>query len=234
MLKNRSLTTLIFFFICRVLFSQNNVGIGTNTPDASSKLDIVATDKGLLVPRVTTAQRLAIVSPANGLLVYDTSLSCFYYYDSANTIWQSLCNLAGPPGATGPTGPSGIVNVLYTQTNSVTTTTSFSGIALTTSNTALCKSLIVSASSGQKVFLSVEGDYVSNVNAGLVLALFKNGTLLKAIRLGNTQGSVGGYANFSWMDPNPVVGNNTYELRMTTSSYTDACDDSSIYAIVLN
>ena len=52
--------------------SQNNVGIGTTTPDASSLVDMTATDKGMLVPRMTTAQRLAIVNPANALLVYDT------------------------------------------------------------------------------------------------------------------------------------------------------------------
>ena len=63
-------------------FSQN-VGIGTTTPHASAQLEIASTSKGLLVPRVTLAQRIAIVSPATGLLVYqsDVSDSSFYWYD---------------------------------------------------------------------------------------------------------------------------------------------------------
>ena len=109
-----------FSFLC-ILFSlsvsfivaQDNVGIGTNTPDASSKLDVTAIDKGLLVPRLTTAQRLSIVSPANGLLVFDITLDCFYFYSSITSTWISLCTagVTGPTGATGSvgaTGPTGI------------------------------------------------------------------------------------------------------------------------------
>ena len=50
-----------------------NVGIGTTTPDASAALDISSTGKGLLVPRLTLAQRTAIASPAAALLVYQTN-----------------------------------------------------------------------------------------------------------------------------------------------------------------
>ena len=54
------------------------VGIGSTTPDASAALDVVSTTKGLLVPRVTQAARLAMgvaassPDPATGLLVYQT------------------------------------------------------------------------------------------------------------------------------------------------------------------
>lgn len=106
---------LCFFFCFSVLFlnAQDNVGIGTNTPDPSSKLDVTAIDKGFLTPRVTTAQRLAITSPANGLLVFDTSLDCFYFYSTITSSWISLCTAGttGPTGATGSagaTGPTGI------------------------------------------------------------------------------------------------------------------------------
>jgi hypothetical protein len=54
---------------------------------------------------MTTAQRLAIVSPANSLLVYDTNFDCYYYYVTATTSWVSLCSSGS--GATGPTGPTG-------------------------------------------------------------------------------------------------------------------------------
>ncbi|HMU09489.1 MAG TPA: hypothetical protein PKC54_05740 [Ferruginibacter sp.] len=66
---------VIFFLLllpCHLLTAQN-VGIGTPTPHASAQLDITSTTKGLLIPRMTGAQRNAIVSPAVGLLVIQTN-----------------------------------------------------------------------------------------------------------------------------------------------------------------
>lgn len=87
--------------------AQDNVGVGTNTPAPSSKLDVTATDKGILIPRMTTVQRLAIANPANSLMVYDTDFDCYFYYISATTTWASLC--ASQMGATGSTGATGII-----------------------------------------------------------------------------------------------------------------------------
>ncbi|WP_255512709.1 hypothetical protein [Flavobacterium sp. GT3R68] len=63
------------------------VGIGTVTPDASAALDISSTTQGMLTPRITTAQRIAIASPANGLMVFDTDVKSFLYYDSSTSTW---------------------------------------------------------------------------------------------------------------------------------------------------
>jgi len=63
----------LLFPIAFLAFSYTalaQVGIGTITPDASSILDL--TSKGLLAPRMTSAQRTAIASPATALLVYQT------------------------------------------------------------------------------------------------------------------------------------------------------------------
>ena len=67
--------------------AQAQVGVGTTTPDAKSALDIRAIDKGLLIPRLTEAQRLTITSPPQGLMVYQTdgtasggSQTGFWYY----------------------------------------------------------------------------------------------------------------------------------------------------------
>ena len=82
-------TVLLFLF---VLFyginpqAQNNVGIGTNSPNPKALLDLSATDKGFMVPRLTTTQRLAI-APAGAvdqaLLVYDTDVQLFYFWNAA-------------------------------------------------------------------------------------------------------------------------------------------------------
>lgn len=65
--------------------SYSQVGIGTTTPDASSILEIQSTTSGLLIPRMTEVQRLAIGAPATGLLVYETDTTPgFWYYDGGS------------------------------------------------------------------------------------------------------------------------------------------------------
>lgn len=89
--------------------AQNNVGIGTNTPNPNAILDMQSTTQGVLVPRLTTAQRNAIAAPTEGLLIYDTDVNCFFFYESTAAVWQNLCagGGAGTPGPQGPAGPAG-------------------------------------------------------------------------------------------------------------------------------
>ena len=67
----RPLSLALLIFICTQTNAQ--VGIGTNNPLASAQLDITSTTKGFLPPRMTRAERDAIASPANGLIIYNTS-----------------------------------------------------------------------------------------------------------------------------------------------------------------
>ena len=77
-----------FTFLAAVVLTVTTyaqVGIGTTTPDASSALDITSTTKGLLIPRMTAAQRDAISSPATGLMIYQTDGTVgFYYYNGSS------------------------------------------------------------------------------------------------------------------------------------------------------
>ncbi len=62
--------------------------------DTSAMLDIASTEKGILIPRMTTAQRNAIVLPATGLMVYQTDgMVGFYYYNGAT--WQPVAGSGG-------------------------------------------------------------------------------------------------------------------------------------------
>lgn len=73
----------LFFLLCliQMVQAQQNIGIGTTTPDSSALLDISSTNKGVLIPRMTYAQRIAIPQPAEGLCVYQTdSISGIYNY----------------------------------------------------------------------------------------------------------------------------------------------------------
>ena len=81
--------TCVLLLTPLLLKAQNkNVGIGTNTPDPSAVLDITSNDKGVLIPRMSAAQRMAIAVPAPGLLVYDTDSFCLFYYNKF--VWTSL------------------------------------------------------------------------------------------------------------------------------------------------
>ena len=73
------LTITLVFFISFSIYSQ--VGIGTDTPNSSAILEISSLNKGLLIPRMTEAQRKAISNPPVGLLVYQTNGQAFYYKD---------------------------------------------------------------------------------------------------------------------------------------------------------
>lgn len=65
------------------------VGIGTTSPAASAILDINSTAKGLLIPRMTDAQKKVIGQPDTGTVVYQTDLlKGFYYYDGSR--WQHI------------------------------------------------------------------------------------------------------------------------------------------------
>lgn len=66
---------------------------GTTIADSKSLLDIQSTTKGILLPRMTSAQRTAILTPPAGLMVYDTDLGTEVQYDGA--AWRSLANLDG-------------------------------------------------------------------------------------------------------------------------------------------
>ncbi|MEI7471721.1 MAG: fibrobacter succinogenes major paralogous domain-containing protein [Chitinophagaceae bacterium] len=65
-----------------------NVGIGTNNPAASAQLEISSTTRGVLLPKMTTAQKNAISNPIEGLEVYDLTLHQKSYYNG--TVWVSL------------------------------------------------------------------------------------------------------------------------------------------------
>ena len=85
--------------------AQNNVGVGTTTPNASAVLDVSSSTQGLLAPRLSQAQRDAIVAPATGLLVYQlNNTPGFYVYNGA--AWTAVGG-SGATGATGPQGPAG-------------------------------------------------------------------------------------------------------------------------------
>jgi Collagen triple helix repeat (20 copies) len=107
---------LTFFFLlflpAMIIFGQNNVGIGTSSPDRSAILELNATDKGFLVPRLPDTTAIT-VPYTDGLVFYNTTKKCLFLFRSGAG-WLDLCNSVnvitggtGPTGATGVQGPDG-------------------------------------------------------------------------------------------------------------------------------
>ena len=79
--------------------TSQSVGIGTSTPNSSAILDVQSTNKGVLFPSLTQAQRNAIVNPAIGLLIFQTDATLgFYFYNGSS--WVSISNSGTPNNST--------------------------------------------------------------------------------------------------------------------------------------
>jgi hypothetical protein len=68
--------------------ATGQLGIGATAPAASAKVEITSTTQGVLFPRMTTVQKLAIGTPAAGLQVYDSTLNQMSYYNG--TTWVNF------------------------------------------------------------------------------------------------------------------------------------------------
>jgi len=96
---------LVILIFTMHLFSQNNVGIGTTTPDTSAVLDVAATDMGLLLPRVallSVNDAVTITAPAHSLLVYNLGTGGLspagFYYNAGTTVAPVWTNISGSGG----------------------------------------------------------------------------------------------------------------------------------------
>lgn len=104
-----SVSLMLLLYFASLTYAQNtfpssgSVGIGTTSPNAAAILDVTSTTQGVLIPRMTSTQRNAIVSPPTGLLIFQTNSSAglYFYNGSAWTAVskganKSLSNLTGP------------------------------------------------------------------------------------------------------------------------------------------
>jgi hypothetical protein len=73
MKKNYPYLLLAAFLLSSLPDYGQNIGIGTSTPDASAQVDISSSSRGLLIPRMDSNAVKAIINPAPGLMVYDSS-----------------------------------------------------------------------------------------------------------------------------------------------------------------
>jgi hypothetical protein len=114
-MKIRYCSLIVCLFAGLLTHAQVAFNTTGASPDNSAMLDVTSTAKGLLVPHMTTAARIAIASPATGLLVYDNNLSLFYYYNG--TAWAPIAPLTNGWSINGNAGSVSGTNFLGTTDN---------------------------------------------------------------------------------------------------------------------
>ncbi|MFH2143558.1 MAG: hypothetical protein ABIJ97_14120 [Bacteroidota bacterium] len=141
------------------------------TANSSAMLDVKSLTKGLLVPRLTTAQRTAIVTPATGLLVFDTTINGFYFYNGS--AWINLSS-----------GSSGGMFWSYTSPN-IYMTTGTNKLGLGTSSPIhklhlLENVVVIDGTDGN--FIDIQN---TNTNYGVMSGIrFMNGTTANTFKGG--------------------------------------------------
>src|SRR5215471_557256 len=103
MIKRVAFSAIVNLILLTNVDSQSiAINADGSLPNASAMLDIKSNSKGILIPRTSSSSRVAIVSPAKGLMIYDTTTSSFWFYNgsswnqasTANSTW----NLSGNAG----------------------------------------------------------------------------------------------------------------------------------------
>ncbi len=91
------LLLLGFLLSYQNVFGQVKVGNNAASIDPSAILELEATNKGLLIPRLTSFQRDAISNPAAGLIIYNTETRCFNFFVGPD--WFESCGIKTLPPA---------------------------------------------------------------------------------------------------------------------------------------
>lgn len=168
---------------------------------ASSIFDVSSTDKGVLLPRMSEAQRLAIANPAEGLLVYQNTGDRGFYVFS-NGSWQALTASAGPtPDVDLPQSSVAYSNNFYTTTGSWGTIPGMSvNVTVPAGKTAMAQVL---------ADIGVATNATGNNNHSCTdLAIIRDGALLPEAGYKRVTAGTGANSSHNNFYKNPVITGN--------------------------
>lgn len=177
---------------------NGNMGIGTESPNNNAILELSATNKGFLPPRLTTAQRDAIPAASRpaGLMVYNTNTNCMDFWNSST--WVSTCAVTAPP--------AGIITAITcaSATNN--------GTIVTGSNNSVSSSIpYTGGNGGSHGGQTVASTGVTGLTAILAAGSFANGAGSLNYIITGTPSSIG-TANFAI-----IIGGQTCTLSRTVT-----------------
>ena len=202
------------FCVAFIVFTINlsaQTGIGTTTPHASAKLEVSATNKGFLPPRVallSTTDVATITTPATGLVVYNTNsagstpntvVPGYYYWDG--TKWNGLVDQGALQSFSGY-APN------YAQSNASSVTRN------TTGDIVVSQSI---TTSGRPIQIIATGDANPQAaGAWVQLQLYRDGTAIgKKLQVESSAVNENVPYCINFID-NPAAGTYTYSVKLAS------------------
>lgn len=173
----------VLLLIATTGFAQ--VGIGTSTPSSSAILQLESTTQAFVPPRMTDAQMLAIASPLNGSMVYNTTFNAMFVRTSGG--WKSFFETSNAAVVLNKTFASG--NTIISTANNT-----YYNFPLTSSDALTIDASIFSVPSSGKIKVNEAGVYmvtasfsVTNMPSGTkkyIIGLYQNGNLVGYVSRG--------------------------------------------------
>ncbi len=202
---------IVLFIVFGFKLVNAQTGIGTATPHVSAKLDVYATNKGFLPPRVallSTTDVATITTPAQGLVVYNTNsagsspnavVPGYYYWDGAK--WNGLVDQGALQSFSGY-----VPNYAQSNASSVTRNT--------TGDIVVSQSI---TTSGRPIQIIATGDANPQAaGAWVQLQLFRDGTAIgKKLQVESSASNENVPYCLNFID-NPAAGTYTYSVRLTS------------------
>ncbi len=222
-MKKIFFSTLFLFFYTQVIAQTVVVtdDAAYTSGQASSVLDVKSITKGFLTPRMTQAQRLAITSPTDGLLVYQTDLSKgFYNYNATTALWVPLSASAGTQwslsGNTGTAYPTNFLGSIDKIPLSIKTN-NIERIRVDTSGSIGIGSSNFDATNRDKVL--IDAGTTLSTNAVTVIGRINN---FFQLNIKNTSPGTGASTDLIATADNGTQSNNYVDLGINSSGYNTA------------
>jgi hypothetical protein len=219
----RTLIILLLISSLSIVRAQVAINTDNSAPDPSAMLDVKSTTKGLLAPRMTLAQRNAIVSPATGLVVFQTNSSPGLYINSGTPAAPSWNLVGGTSGqwlnngsniyynlgfvGIGTNAPDATLSVASTSLVGISTTGSFQ-IGQSDTYNLVCDNNEVQArnnGTGSTLYLQYWGGDISACASGGTANFF---------------GPVGVLSNLNVSGRIGVKTTPSYDLHLNSSDYS--------------
>ncbi|MCX6276496.1 MAG: hypothetical protein NT004_00185 [Bacteroidetes bacterium] len=181
-MKKRLLLFVAMFIVAVQLMAQVGINADNSAPDGSAMLDVKSVNRGFLPPRMTTEQMNSIVTPLEGLLVYNTSVNSLYWFNG--TTWKRFNEFSytetdpifGVHPASGITSGN-IANWNTAYANRLISSTGTAPLTLTLSNNQLSGSISAANSTTNGYLKSTDWNTFNNKQNSLTFGSVTSGDM---------------------------------------------------------